>query len=101
MSPDPFYDQLHSSFATSPYHVCCHLFKMTQVDPAALTFALSPTMTCEDAAKEIHSKTAKSVHPHKMTMQSIIVIAMACDRPSSLQLQTLTTFPTTCSSTTL
>ena len=55
---------------------------MTQVDPAALTFALSPSMTCEDAAKEIYSKTAKSVHPHKMTMQVIIVIAMTWEAVS-------------------
>jgi hypothetical protein len=33
-------------------------------------------MTYEDAIKEMYSKTAGSAHPHKMTMQDMIVIVM-------------------------
>ena len=40
-------------------------------------------MTCEDAAKEIYTKTASSVHQYKMTMQAMVVIAMAWEGVSA------------------
>ena len=54
-----------------------------ETNSAALVFALAPTMTCEDAAKEIYTKTASSVHQYKMTMQAMVVIAMASEGVSA------------------
>ena len=54
-----------------------------ETNSAALVFALAPTMTCEDAVKEIYTKTASSVHQYKMTMQAMVVIAMAWEGVSA------------------
>ena len=52
----------------------------TIANTPALVFDLSPLMTCEDALKEIHVKTAGSTLAIKATLQAIIVGIMSYDR---------------------
>ena len=54
-----------------------------ETNSAALVFALVPTMTCEDTVKEIYTQTASSVHPYKMTMQTMVVIVMTWEGVSA------------------
>ena len=60
------------------------LVTMTTIEntPASArrVFNLAPTMTSEDALKEMHAKTAGSTLANKTTLQSIIVVVMSYER---------------------